>query len=199
MKLAKIVESTRISVGLCFRGINRLRTAFIFFNDSNQCWTWSGFRIAIQPNSAIQNWIRIGLDFEKNSTGLDTVIQTELITAVWHLIRRFFGYKLVWIKFLDCSIGLGSDMIIQCKFLTGLGLQKSSICSILPQRYCNMFFYYCVVIMIYHYWRRNKHLAFSLCIKGNGTMYLHMWYSTLTYCICDIITDWSIARYQEIF
>jgi len=30
-----------------------------------QCWTWSGFRIAIQPDSAIQNRIRIGLDFEK--------------------------------------------------------------------------------------------------------------------------------------
>jgi len=30
-----------------------------------QCWTWSGFRIAIQPDSAIQNWIRIELDFEK--------------------------------------------------------------------------------------------------------------------------------------
>jgi len=28
-----------------------------------QCWTWSGFRIAIQPDSALQN--RIGLDFEK--------------------------------------------------------------------------------------------------------------------------------------
>jgi len=49
---------------------------------SNQCWTWSGFRIAIQPDSAIQNRIRIGLDFEKNSTGSDMDIQTALITAV---------------------------------------------------------------------------------------------------------------------
>jgi len=30
----------------------------------HQCWTWSGFRIAIQPDFAIQNWHRIGLYFE---------------------------------------------------------------------------------------------------------------------------------------
>ena len=30
-----------------------------------QFWTWSGFRIAIQPDSAIQNQTRIGLNFEK--------------------------------------------------------------------------------------------------------------------------------------
>jgi len=26
-----------------------------------------------------------------------------------------------------------------------------------------------------------------------------MWYSTLAFCICDYITNWSIASYQEIF
>ena len=37
------------------------------FNTSvRQCWTWSGFRITIQPDSAIQGRIRIRLDFEKN-------------------------------------------------------------------------------------------------------------------------------------
>jgi len=42
-----------------------------------------GVRIAIQPDScAIQNWIRIGLDFEKNSTESDMDIQTGLISAV---------------------------------------------------------------------------------------------------------------------
>jgi len=55
-----------------------------------QCWTWSGFRIAIQPDSAIQNRIQIGLDLEKNSTGSDMDIQTALITAVKCLIRVFF-------------------------------------------------------------------------------------------------------------
>jgi len=30
-----------------------------------QCWTWSGFWIAIQPDSALKKRIRIGLDFEK--------------------------------------------------------------------------------------------------------------------------------------
>jgi len=38
------------------------------------------YRIAIQPDSAIQNRTRIGLDFENISTGSD--IQTALITAV---------------------------------------------------------------------------------------------------------------------
>ena len=31
------------------------------------------------------------------------------------------------------------------------------------------------------------------------TLHLHMWYSTLAFCICDYITNWSIASYQEIF
>ena len=45
-----------------------------------QCWTLSGFRIAIQPDSAIHN--RIGLDFENISPESDMDIQTALITAV---------------------------------------------------------------------------------------------------------------------
>jgi len=48
------------------------------------------FRIAIQPDSAIQNRIRIGLDFENISTGSDMEIQAALITAVECLIRGFF-------------------------------------------------------------------------------------------------------------
>jgi len=38
------------------------------------------FRIAIEPDSAIQN--RIGLDFEKNFNGSDMDIRNALITAV---------------------------------------------------------------------------------------------------------------------
>jgi len=34
-------------------------------NYDSQCWTWSGFWIAIQSDSAIQNWIRFGLDLEE--------------------------------------------------------------------------------------------------------------------------------------
>jgi len=49
----------------------------------------TGFRITIQPDSAIQNRMRIGLDFEKISTGSDMDIQTALITAVECLIRVF--------------------------------------------------------------------------------------------------------------
>jgi len=48
-----------------------------------------GVRIAIQPDSAIQNRTRFGLDFEKNSTGSDMDIQTGLISAVQFLIRVF--------------------------------------------------------------------------------------------------------------
>jgi len=97
-----------------------------------QCWTWSGLLIAIQPDSALQNRIRIGLNFEKNSTGSDMDIQTALITAVKCLIRAFFGYKPDWIKCFDRSTGLGSDRITEGKFWTGLGFQKSPICSTLP-------------------------------------------------------------------
>jgi len=64
-----------------------------------QCWTWSGLRIAIQPDSEIQNRIRIGQDFEKNSTASDMDIQTALITAVKCLIKGFFEYKPDWIKY----------------------------------------------------------------------------------------------------
>jgi len=55
-----------------------------------QCWTWSGFRIAIQPDSAIHN--RIELDFEKNATRRDADIQTALIT-VSQMFNQSFFYK----------------------------------------------------------------------------------------------------------
>jgi len=85
-----------------------------------QVWTWSGFRIAIQPDSAIQNQSRIGLNFEKNSTGSDMDI----------------GLKPDRIKYLDNTTGLGSDCISQWKYWTGLGLQKSPIRStLIPMLY----------------------------------------------------------------
>jgi len=99
-----------------------------------QCWTWSGFRIAIQPDSAIQKRIRIGLDSEKNSSGSDMDIQTALITAVKCLMRAFFGYKPDWIKYLNSTTGLVLDWITQLKFWTGLGLQKYPIRSTQPAR-----------------------------------------------------------------
>jgi len=50
------------------------------------------------------------------------------------------------------------------------------------------------------WFRRNRHFAFCLCIKGDGALYLHMWYSTLA---CDIViydfTTDQFASYQEIF
>jgi len=51
--------------------------------------------------------------FRKNSTGSDMDIQTALITAVKCLIRVFFGYKPDRVKYLDSTIGLGSDWITQ--------------------------------------------------------------------------------------
>jgi len=58
-------------------------------------------------------------------------IQTALITAVKCSIRVFFGYKPDWIKYFDRFTGLGLDRITQGKFWTGLGFQKSPICSTL--------------------------------------------------------------------
>ena len=63
----------------------------------HQCCTWSSYRIAIQPDSAIQNRFRIGRDFENISTGSDMDIQTALITAVECLNQVFFRYKPDWI------------------------------------------------------------------------------------------------------
>jgi len=104
-----------------------------------KCWTWSGFRIAIQPDSALQNRIQIGLDFEKISTGSDMDIQTALITAVKCLIRVFLGYKPDWINYLDRSTRLGSDRITQRKFWTGLGFQKFPIFSTLLDCHTSVF------------------------------------------------------------
>jgi len=39
----------------------------------------------------------------------------------------------------------------------------------------------------------------SLTTKAMVHCILHMWYSTLAFCICDYITYWSIASYQDIF
>ena len=57
--------------------------------------------------------------------------QTALITAEECLIRVFFGYKPYWNKYLYRSTGLQSDQSSQQKFWTGLGFQKSPICSTL--------------------------------------------------------------------
>jgi len=83
------------------------------------------------PVSAIQNRIRIGLDFENISTGSDMDIQTALITAVEYLIRGLFGYKPDWIKYLDSGTGLGLDWITHWKYWTRLESEKSSIRSTL--------------------------------------------------------------------
>jgi len=60
-----------------------------------QCWKWSGSRIAIQPDSAIQSWTRIGLDFEKTLPD-----QIWIIKLRWPMQSNvFFGYKPNWIKY----------------------------------------------------------------------------------------------------
>ena len=103
----------------------------LWFTAVLQCWTWSGFRIAIQTDSAIQNRNRVGLDFEK--TQPDRIWISKLHWSLQHnaYSEFFFGYKPDWIKYLDRSTGFGSDRITQWKFWTGLGLQKSPICSTL--------------------------------------------------------------------
>jgi len=78
-------------------------------------------------------------EFRKTSTGSNMDIQTVSITAVWCLIRGCFGYKPDWIKYWDRCTGLGSDRITQQKFWTGLGLQKSPMCSTLLGGLCKHF------------------------------------------------------------
>ena len=39
----------------------------------------------------------------------------------------------------------------------------------------------------------------NVSAKKTGTLYLHVQYSTLEFCSCDIITDRSLAIYQYIF
>jgi len=67
-----------------------------------QCWTWSGFRIAIQTNSAIQNRIRNRTEFGKNPSDQKWIFNRRRLPQ--HLIRVFFGYKPDWIK-LDSITG----------------------------------------------------------------------------------------------
>jgi len=59
------------------------------------------------------------------------LISAALINAVKCFIRVFFLYKPDWVKYFDSSTGLGSDQITERKFWTGLGVQKSPICSTL--------------------------------------------------------------------
>jgi len=49
------------------------------------------------------------------------------------LNQSFFGYKQDWIRCFDRSTGLGSDRITERKVWTGLGFQKSLICSIIVE------------------------------------------------------------------
>ena len=96
-----------------------------------QCWTWSGLRIAIQSDSALQNRIRIGLDFEKklNRTRYGYPKCIDHCSKMFN--QSFFGCKPDWIKYFDRPNRLASDRIIERKFWTGLGFQKSPICSTL--------------------------------------------------------------------
>jgi len=103
-----------------------IRNSF-FYSDglltfSSQCWIWSGSQIAIQPDSAIQNQIRIGLDFEKTQPDQIWINPNCIDHCCIMLNQSFFGYKADWIKYLDRSTGLGSDQITQWKFWTGLWL-----------------------------------------------------------------------------
>jgi len=52
------------------------------------------------------------------------------------------------------------------------------------------------------WFRRNRNFSFCLCIKGDGALYLHMWYSTLA---CDIVfvtllptgRSWVIKKFSS--
>jgi len=96
-----------------------------------QCWTRSGFQIAIQSDSAIQN--RTGLDWILKKINRIRYGYPKLHWSLQYNASPefFFGYKSDWIKYLDRSSGLGSDRITQWKFWTELGLQKYPICSTL--------------------------------------------------------------------
>jgi len=54
-----------------------------------------------------------------------------LVDAGLKGFQSFFGCKPDWIKYFDMSTGLGLDRITERKFWTGLGIQKSPICSTL--------------------------------------------------------------------
>ena len=87
----------------------------------HQCWTWSRFRIAIQPDSAIQNQIPIGLDFEIHSTGAD--MDNGYPNCIDHC------NKMLNQSFFRISTGLDQIFgqvyrITQWKFWTGVGLKN---------------------------------------------------------------------------
>jgi len=102
------------------------------------CWTWTDFWIAIQLDAAIQNRIWIGLDFEKNSSGSNMDIQTELITAVKCLITVFSdktGLDQIFGQYYRFRIRLDYTM----KILDWIRIAKSSIRLTLasPSRGCH--------------------------------------------------------------
>jgi len=67
--------------------------------------------------------------------------------------------------------GSGLDRIQFYRIRTGLGLKNFTVGSSLLQRYCNMFFYYCVAIMIYA--KQTLSFALILCITYQGDGRLH--------------------------
>ena len=107
------------------------------------------------PLSHICNWYEPVLNMirfpDRDPTGFCTLEPDPDWTGFWKKLNRirygyptcidhwsklvdqsfFFLYKPDWIKYFDRSTGLGSDRITQWKFWTGLGFQKSPICSTL--------------------------------------------------------------------
>jgi len=67
--------------------------------------------------------------------------------------------------------GSGLDRIQFYRIRTGLGLKNFTVGSSLLQRHCNMFFYYCVAIMIYA--KQTLSFALILCITYQGDGRLH--------------------------
>jgi len=83
--------------------------------------------------------------------------------------------------------------------LVKLGMADYRLARQMQRRYCTMFFYYCVAIMNYAKQTLCPLSVYHLQRRWWATLYLHVWFSTLAFCICDFIADRSIASYQEIF
>ena len=99
------------------------------------------------------------------------IAECHLVDRVWfcigltrYLIRTFFKqYSIKYIKIIHQLVG-------HVNFLVPIAVADHRLAR--------------QIIAWQSWFRHNRHIAFCLCIKGDGALNLHMWYLTLA---CDIV------------
>jgi len=118
--ITRVKSITRITLSLLPRFLKR------YSNNDTTVLNRIHIRIAIQPDSAIQNRILVGLDFEKTRPDRVWISKPRWSLQSNAQSEEFLRYESDWIKYFDRSTVLGWTGLNNENWIA-LGLEKSLI------------------------------------------------------------------------